>query len=249
VATKVDTLLAWLSLPAAERPHLLTTYIGDVDAAGHRFGPDAPAVRAAALRADSALGRLLDGLAAHPLRDSTYVVVVSDHGMAAVDHAGYQALAVLIDTAEIRAGFTGTGALASLFVAGGDAGRARALSDTLNQVLRHGRAYLRRDVPERLHYRADPRAGDVVVVMEQPYLVGMLPAPRGDLGGTHGWDPASPAMHGILLVSGPRARRGVTIPPVESVDVYPLLVELLGLRSAPSVDGRPGRLRALVVSP
>jgi arylsulfatase A-like enzyme len=203
-------------------------------------------VRAAALRADSALGRLLDGLAAHPLRDSTYVVVVSDHGMAAVNSAQYQALATLVDTGGVRAGHAGSGALAGLFV-GGERARARALRDTLNRVLRHGRAYLRDEVPERLHYRADPRAGDVVVVMEQPYLVGMAAAPRGDLGGTHGWDPASPAMHGILLVSGPRTRRGVTIPPVESVDVYPLLVELLGLTPAPSVDGRPGRLRALVV--
>ena len=244
-SAKMDTVLAWLALPAARRPHLLTVHVGEVDRAGHEFGPDSPEVRAAALQADSALGRLLDGLAAHPLGDSTYVAVVSDHGMAMVDHSQYQALPTLIDTTGVRFGHAGSGALASLFVAEGDTARARSLRDTLNRVLRHGRAYLRDEVPARLRYRADPRVGDVVVVMEQPHLVGASAEARAT--GTHGWEPVSPEMHGILLVSGPRARRGTMIPPVEGIDVYPLLVELLGLTPPPGVDGRAGRLHSLVI--
>src|SRR5215472_16293013 len=35
---RVEKVLNWLSLPTAERPHLLLTYFNDVDEAGHNFG-------------------------------------------------------------------------------------------------------------------------------------------------------------------------------------------------------------------
>src|SRR4030095_14200698 len=42
---RVDTVLGWLDLPAAERPTFLTLYFNDVDDAGHDFSPDSQATR------------------------------------------------------------------------------------------------------------------------------------------------------------------------------------------------------------
>ncbi len=83
-AARVQAIIDWLQLPEDQRPHLLLVYFSEVDAAGHRSGPGTPQLAAAVQQADQVLGSLLDGIAGLPIHDSIAVVVVSDHGMAAV---------------------------------------------------------------------------------------------------------------------------------------------------------------------
>ena len=53
--------------------------------------------------------------------------------------------------------------------------------------------------------------------------------------GTHGYDPyASKEMQTIFFASGPAFKRGVTMEPFESVNVYPLLAHLLGIKPKPN---------------
>jgi predicted AlkP superfamily pyrophosphatase or phosphodiesterase len=116
----------------------------------------------------------------------------------------------------------------------------------LNARLEHGRAYLRDEMPERFHYRADPRVGDIVVVMDESWTLttGARDRRRStDRWGMHGWDPALPSMHALFVAAGPGIRAGLTVPRVENIDVYPFMAELLGLRPAPGIDGRAGAIR------
>lgn len=244
IDSRVDTVLEWLHLPAEKRPHLITLYMSDVDGAGHRFGPDAPEVQSAVQAVDRSLGRLLDGIDSLPIRDRVYLVLVSDHGMAAYTTGQYMAIEDLIDPRDVRVADSGPNA--NLHVTGGPA-RARAVRDSLNRVLRHGRAYLRREIPARLHYRADPRIGDVVIIMDEPYQVGPAARAPSGPGGSHGWDPASSSMSAIFLAMGPGIKRGSRIRQVENIDIYPFLVELLGLRPNPGIDGHPGLVRRLIM--
>lgn len=242
---RVDSVLAWLSLPEANRPHLVAMYFSDVDGAGHRHGPLAPQVDTAARTVDAALGRLLDGVAALPIRDRVYFVLVADHGMSETAPRWYAALDTLIDTSGVR--LADAGPNANLHVQGGGA-RARVLRDSINRRMRHGRAYLRGELPVWLHYNSDPRIGDVVVVMDDHFTVGTASRAPRDNGGTHGWDPGIPAMHAIFLVSGPGVPAGRIIPSFENIEVYPYLAELLGLTPATGIDGHRGRLGALIRS-
>lgn len=245
MGVRVDTALAWLRLPPARRPHLVTLYASDVDDSSHVHGPEATPTAASVLAVDREIGRLLAGLDALPFRDSVYVIVVSDHGMSRSTPQQYVALETLVDTAGVRTADAGPSA--NLHVAGGPA-RARLVRDSINRRIVHGRAYLRADVPARLHYRADPRIGDVVVIMDEPWQVGLGGRRPRQAGGTHGWDPASPCMRGILVVAGPRVRRGATFQPVDNVDIYPFVAELLGLVPAARIDGRAGRIAGLALA-
>ena len=236
---RVDTVVSWLQKPAAQRPHVITLYMSDVDNAGHMHGPESPQVASAILAVDSALGRLLDGIQALPIRDSTYVILVSDHGMTAHTPETYVAVETLIDTVGVL--LADGGPNANLHVTGG-AARAVILRDSINAKLTHGRAYLRQEIPARLHYRADPRIDDIVVIMEEHYQFGGRAYQPKRPGGSHGWDPAYPSMHGLFLAAGPRIKNGAMIPPFENVNIYPFLTEILGLTPGPGIEGKPGWL-------
>ncbi|MDF1502849.1 alkaline phosphatase family protein [Roseisolibacter sp. H3M3-2] len=80
----VDLALAGvraLKLGESARADLLVVSLSTVDAAGHQYGPDSRELHDAVLRADRAVGRLLDTLLAG--RDPSRVVVAltSDHGV------------------------------------------------------------------------------------------------------------------------------------------------------------------------
>ena len=234
---RVAQVLAWLALPEPERPHLVTLYFSLVDGAGHNLGPDAPGMRRSVEAADRLLGRLLDGVDALPHAARVALVVVSDHGMAAPDP---ERLTVLPDVADLR-GVRLVAAGPAMSVHVGAPARSRALRDELNAGLTHARAYLRAEIPARLHVRGTPRIGDILVIPEGLGLVGfrrvvervrLLLRP-----GMHGWDPHLPEMHGIFLAAGPGIAAGVALPPVEAVDVYPLVSRLLGLTPHPAVAG------------
>jgi hypothetical protein len=45
----------------------------------------------------------------------------------------------------------------------------------------------------------------------------------------------------VFIASGPAFRQGAVIEPIDNVDVYPLLMRLLGLPAADN-DGDPGAL-------
>ena len=240
--TRVDTVLSWLALPGPARPHVVTMYFSETDGAGHDHGPLSPQVDTAAKNVDAALGRLLDGVARLPLRDSVYFVLVSDHGMSESHPRWYAALDTLIDMNGVRLGEAGT--LANLYVQGGR-DRAAVLRDSINRRMRHGRAYLRGDIPAHLHYNKDERVGDIVVVMEEHFQIGRADRPARE-GGAHGWDPTFPSMHAIFVASGPGIPADKVIPTFENIEIYPWLTELLGLKQAGGIDGRTGALRELI---
>ncbi len=236
-ASRLEQALAWLALPAAARPHLITLYFSLVDSAGHNLGPDAAGMRSSIEAADRLLGRLIHGVDALPHADRIGLVVVSDHGMAAPDP---ERLTVLPDVADLG-GVRLMAAGPAMSVHVGDPARSRALRDKLNAGLMHARAYVREEIPAHLHARGNDRIGDILVMPDGLGLVGfpravervrLLRRP-----GMHGWDPLLPEMHGILLAAGPSIAAGAALPAVEAVDVYPLIAHLLGLTPHPDIAG------------
>ena len=251
-AARVKTVIDWLQLPLERRPHMITLYFSELDSASHDAFLESDAVERAAGSLDTAIGQLLDGIDALPIRDQVYLVITSDHGMVNTSDAQTIRLDSLLDAsdmADIEASFGGP--VASLHVKG-EAARARTLVQRINARLARGTAYLRTEMPARFEYHRDPRAGDVVVVMDESWLLQTSRSssrskdPQEDFWGQHGWDNAYPSMRAMFLMMGPGIRQGVLVDEVNNVDVYPLLTELLGLQPAPDLDGRAGVIRSLV---
>ena len=246
---RVRRALEWLQLPPEQRPHMITLYFSELDTASHRNRLESREIERAAQSLDSAIGSLLNGIDALPVAGQVNLVITSDHGMVETGRSRTITVESLVTLSGVEHTFDG--AVTSFHIAGRETTRAAKLRDDLNARLQHGRAYLREELPQRFQYRDDPRAGDVIVLMGEPWMLRRagLRTLRPGRWGMHGWDPALPSMRAIFLAMGPRIRAGAVIEPVDNVDVYPFMSELLGLRPAEGIDGRTGQISEMVRVP
>ena len=248
-AQRVDGLLGWLSLPADQRPTFCTLYLDVVDHAGHDHGPDAPETAAAVRDVDAAMERLGRGLAARGLRDTTNLIIISDHGMVALGAGQTVFLDDLVDLNAVQADFLGTEAGLRL--------RTGTPAELVARIRRaspaHVQVYLREEVPERLHYRDNPRIPPVLIFADEGWEITTrasfaqrikIKIERGD----HGYDPALPNMGATFIANGPAFRHGVVIPSFENIHIYNLLCAVLGLKPAPN-DGDDRLVHAALLAP
>jgi predicted AlkP superfamily pyrophosphatase or phosphodiesterase len=237
-AARVWQVLQWLSLPVAQAPSLVTVYFNDVDDAGHRFGPNAPETDAAIGRVDSAVGALMDGLEQRGLTGRVNLIVVADHGMAAVapDHVIH--LEQYIDTAAVN--LVDQGPIVSLSLRSGQA-------DEIIARLRrapHLKVYRKAEIPAALHYRAHPRIQPIVAIADEGWIAtarGGGPGPRG----MHGYPPDLPSMRALFLARGPAFAQGAVVPPFQNIHVYDLIAHILRLTPAPN-DGSLDSIKAVL---
>jgi len=237
---RIDQVIAWLQLPAADRPHFITLYFSSPDHEGHQFGPDAPETRAAVTRVDGLIGKLKAALDATGL--PVDLVVVSDHGMAKVE-GGWITLDQLAD-------LTGFETSGSLLYGKTEQDRVRVYNQ-LKKASGSFVVYRRKDVPAGLNYNQNPREGDPVVIATGPYAIRAHGPPEGKadpapIAGMHGFDPRKlPEMKASFFAAGPDIVAGKTVAPFENVNLYPLLAHLLGL-TAPKTDGDLNVLSSIV---
>ena len=223
---RVDQVVEWLKLPEAKRPHFITLYFGEVDHAGHKYGPDAPETRAAVRHVDVEVGVLRAKLA--KLHLPIDLVIVSDHGMAK-EEGGWIDLGSYAD-------FTGVQSAGELMYPDSDADAAK-LYAKLRIASSKFKVYRRARVPAELHYSSNARIGDPVVVATGPYAISVHAADHAPNRGMHGFDPSVvPEMRAIFYAEGPDIRAGAKLKSFENVNLYPFLAEILGL-DAPETDG------------
>src|SRR5665213_501827 len=227
---RVDTVLSWLDVKGPQRISIVTLYFDEPDHSGHEYGPDSPKTAAAAARADSAVGRLMQGLRDRGMYDSVNVIVVSDHGMSALSPDRVVYLDDVVDTAAVRI----TSLSPDLAITPKD-GDAAALLAKIRK-LPHVQSWLKADVPARLHYNEGRRITPVVAVADDGWTIAIHGERRGPSGGAHGYDNANASMHALFIAHGPAFKQGVTMPEFPNVDVYDLLAKLLKIKPAPN-DG------------
>jgi len=228
---RIQQVLAWLRLPAADRPHFITFYYSEPDHEGHEFGPDAPETKTAVLKVDGLIGTLKAGLDATGLPID--LVVVSDHGMAKVQ-GGWITLDQFAD-------LTTFNTVGTLLYGRSEEDRVRVYNQ-LKKASPQFVVYRRKDVPASLSYNQNPREGDPVVIATGPYAIRAHGPSEGKpdqppIPGAHGYDARQmPEMKASFFAAGPDIVQGKTVAPFENVNLYPWLAHMLGL-TAPKSDG------------
>ena len=244
---RVDQILSWLDQPAGRRPVFLTLYFEDTDTAGHDRGPDSPEVRDAIVRDDGYIGYLVEGLTRRGILDRVNIVVVSDHGMTAVDDKRViVADDYLSPDAAVISDINPT---LGVFP---KPGRADDVYRRLVNAHPHLKVFRREETPERWHYRDHQRVPPIIAVADEGWQVLRRAtveaiAARTIRGqrGTHGYDPQLSSMRALFIATGPAFKSGVTVAPFENVSIYSVLAKVLRVTPQPN-DGDPSIERALL---
>lgn len=110
LGNKVSRIFEFLDRPGMEdptaqtqdmRPQLIAAYVPNVDADGHRYGPNSTEIRATIESADKMLDDIFIGLEARNLTNIVNVIVVSDHGMATTDVSRMIQMEDLVDLSKV----------------------------------------------------------------------------------------------------------------------------------------------------
>src|SRR5690606_16243326 len=192
----------------------------------------------------AALAALLEGLETRGLRDAVDIIVVSDHGMAGIlpgqrEYLDDWLAAAGLSIADVEV--VSTGAVAGVIA---DAGKEAAVAEALVRRHAHAECWPKQELPERWHYGTHPRVPAIVCQADDGWIITRRPPPDSDwrppthVTGAHGFDTASPEMRAVFVADGPSFADGVTMAPFDNVDVYPLLMRLLGVPAEPN-DGDP----------
>lgn len=256
LSRKVDRVLGFLDLPSpfdlenhvpgtTTRPQFIAAYVPNVDADGHRYGPNSTEIRSTISAVDSMLASLFAGLEARNLTDIVNVVIVSDHGMATTSIDRVIQLDDLIDMEMVDHidGWPLRGLrpkepqhtqLLHLQL-------LRALNDTPS--LHNGmEVHLRTEMPERYHFSNNDRIAPLWVIPKTGWAI--VERPDFDLEqtkasgedyhphGIHGYDHEHPLMRAIFVARGPAFPhpKGARLDPFQNINVYNIICDSLGMK-------------------
>jgi predicted AlkP superfamily pyrophosphatase or phosphodiesterase len=231
---KVDQMLAWLELPEPrDRPRLITSWFRGGDHAGHLHGPASDEVHRVLRAQDRALAGLVARLEVRGAFATTTLLLVSDHGMLAVErHADLDAA---LRDGGVAASVLGGGGFAIVSVRGGSGEAARAVSVARALGLE---AHAPREAPAELRL-GHPRFGDIAVLAPPGVAISRSDALRPAMRGSHGYRPDVRGMGAIFVAFGRGARPGTELGEVRAVDVAPTVLALLGIPAPRWMEGSP----------
>jgi predicted AlkP superfamily pyrophosphatase or phosphodiesterase len=229
----IEALVKWLRLPEETRPHLITFYMGEVDHAGHTYGPDSKETRDAVLFIDKMVGEMMDSVTSSGL--PVNFIFLADHGMTNVDTTTHIDITSMIDTSKfiIKSGST------SMHLYAKDTADIKGTFNLLKGKENGFTVYLRENIPAKWHYnKAEDtydRIGDIYILPNFPRVLSTANAHINP--GTHGFDPAMKDMHACFYAWGPQFKTATTLPSFENIHVYPMVCKLLGLNYT-GIDGK-----------
>lgn len=219
---KVSRILEFLDKPGEEdesaaikemRPQLIAAYVPNVDADGHKYGPNSTEIRSTIQSADNFLDQIFHGLEERNLTGIVNVMVVSDHGMATTDTSRMIQLEDLIDTSKIEH-IDGWPLYGLRPYKSAD---LRPLYDQLAKKAESNpnyEVYLRdENMPEKYHFSNNDRIAPLWIVPKTGWAIvtkdefdvakaqvdGTVYHPRG----LHGYDHEHPLMRAIFIARGP----------------------------------------------
>ncbi|HZS44031.1 MAG TPA: ectonucleotide pyrophosphatase/phosphodiesterase [Blastocatellia bacterium] len=233
---RVKEVLSWFAMPEDKRPTFISLYFSDVDHAGHNSGPDSPEVNESIKQVDTAIGQLIKGLNDQKIFGQVNIIVVSDHGMAAVSRERRVFLEDYISLSDLEPGHNFVGTNAHLWPL---PGKEDKVLEALSKAP-HLKAYKKENTPDYFHYRNNPRIAPIVCVADEGWSILLNRRPEGDrpsregTGGSHGYDPKLPSMQAIFIAEGPAFKQGLVVPSFENIQVYNIMASILHLKPAPN---------------
>ncbi|KAL4806346.1 alkaline-phosphatase-like protein [Aspergillus unguis] len=253
LSRKTQRILDLLDLPGLEqsisepqRPQFIAAYVPNVDADGHKYGPNSTEIRSTISQVDGMLAGLFSGLEKRNLTDIVNIVVVSDHGMATTSTERLVQLEDLID-------LNLTSHIDGWPLRGIRPKRPEDLKTLQDQLelaapkYKHAvEIYTRENMPERYHFKDNDRIAPLWLIpktgwaiVERPEFDAQQALQDGTVyhpKGIHGYDHEHPLMRAIFVARGPAFPHAPNsrVDVFQNINVYNIICDSLGIKAHPN---------------
>ena len=235
---KINKVVNWLKLPEDVRPHFISLYFPEVDAAGHHYGPESDETKNAVKLVDVAMGNLVKKVNELGLKNVNFIFV-SDHGMIKVDKENPLSIPeILLD--KDRFDIFNSQTLLRVVVK-----NPNAIKTVYHQLkafkTNDYKVILTKRFPRKLHYGTKDdkynRIGHILLVPNAPKI--FLEKGKSTSVGKHGYNPRiTPEMKAVFYAWGDVFKNNLEISEFSNVNIYPLVAEILGLKVSEPIDGK-----------
>ncbi|GAA6094763.1 ectonucleotide pyrophosphatase/phosphodiesterase family member 7 isoform X1 [Tachysurus ichikawai] len=241
------SLPIWITAQRQEKNH--STFSKDpFDQTGHKYGPESPERRDAVRKVDRTVGYIRDTAQKHGLTDRLNIIITADHGMTTVLKGNAIKQIILSQIP----GFSFRDIKFQLLDYGPNGmllpkeGMLEEVYNVLKGAHPNLHVYKKEDMPARLHYSNHPRILPLILYADPGYIInGIFPVQTSK--GEHGFDNQALDMKAFFRAVGPDFHKNRVVGPFETVNVYPLMCHLLGIK--PEInDGSLDNTRHLLVS-
>ncbi|KAF7214894.1 bis(5'-adenosyl)-triphosphatase enpp4 isoform X2 [Nothobranchius furzeri] len=239
---RLENITNWMTGNGQEQGvKFAALYWEEPDRSGHAFGPDNTTEMEKAMKeVDDDIGLLVSELNRTGLWGRVNLLVTSDHGMAQcsadrlirLDDCLHPDNYTLVDLTPVAA-----------LIPNRDPEKIFKL---LSKCHANMMAYLKKEIPDRLHYRNNERIQPIILIADEGWTIVKTGNKLPRLG-DHGYDNSLPSMHPFLAATGPSFRQGYRMKSLQSVDVYPLMCHLLSVPPRPN-NGSLSQARCLLSS-
>lgn len=224
--SRIDTVIKWLSLPHKDRPRLVLLYFSEPDHVSHTFGPVNKNTKKVVEHMDSLIGELTKKLKKTPNSKNTDLIIVSDHGMGAIEESKN----IVIDTYITKDWCKQIEGYNPFYTILPEPGYEDSILHKLKGE-EHLHIWRKTEVPSYLNYGSNPRIFPILVLADSSYSL-TWSYKKIEKGGAHGYDFRNSDMHGIFYAIGPDFKRNLTTAPFQNIQIYNIIAKLLQLNPA-----------------
>ena len=166
---RVDRIMDWIS---RDEFNLAMLYYNQPDSAGHSYGPNSKEVMDQVEVVNDGVAYLLQRIEQTPsLNGKVNIIISSDHGMTQVDTKTkvIDVYDILNSNNALDARLDSSSACLGVWP-NGSASNVTALFEMLNGT-EHMDVYYKEDIPDRYHFKKNPRIAPVYAIAELGYLI------------------------------------------------------------------------------
>ncbi|CAN9505005.1 unnamed protein product [Ophioblennius macclurei] len=223
-----DKVMGWF---ADQDLDFVSLYFGEPDGAGHRYGPDSPERRKMVEQVDRTVGYIRRAASERGLAERLNIIITSDHGMTRVYRNGLVEEIVLrnipgFSFKDLDFHLVDYGPTGMLLP---KAGRLEQVYAALKGAHPHLQVFKKEELPEHFHFSHNDRILPIVLLADAGYVInGYFPVQFNT--GEHGFDNQNMDMKAFFRAVGPAFRQNLEVAPFDTVNIYPLMCHLLGIR-------------------
>ncbi|EDO48960.1 predicted protein [Nematostella vectensis] len=238
--SRVDRLMKALDIrkPAT----FLAAYFEEPDHSGHMYGPESEEVVIAIRKVDTITGYLVKQLQKRHLLEKVNIIITSDHGMSSISSKKLVFLEDYIPPQSYKwINVLQWGAFAQILP-------MKGWSNQILLVLKdvdHLNVYKKSSIPKQYHYTKNRRIAPIIIIADEGWSVVKNRTVDFKGMGNHGYSNKYQSMGAFFVARGPYFKRNYISKPLNNVDIYPLVCDILQIKAAPN-NGSLHRIKSLL---